>query len=143
MLYYAISGGRLPLEDECRDAQLRRMGGDNFAAPRSAGRRLGEIIEKAIRFKSSERYQTLEELRVVLDSCVKNLYLSGVPSAEAIFKKNDDDLSDVERMMVGIIEKEEGAEAPEENQRYGEIKGLAPAKTPSAGKTVAARRRTR
>ena len=51
------------------------------------------------------QHQTLDELRAVLDSCIKNLYLSDVPSAEAIFKKNDDDLSDIERMMVGIIEK--------------------------------------
>lgn len=105
LMYYAVSGGRLPLEDECRDAQLRRMGGDDYPAPKAAGRRLGEIIEKCIRFKAADRYQTLDELRAVLDSCIKNLYLSDVPSAEAIFKKNDDDLSDIERMMVGIIEK--------------------------------------
>ena len=84
LMYYAVSGGRLPLEDECRDAQLRRMGGDDYPAPKSAGRRLGEIIEKCIRFKAADRYQTLDELRAVLDSCIKNLYLSDVPSAEAI-----------------------------------------------------------
>ena len=109
LMYYAVNGGRLPLEGECEDPQLRRMGGGNLYAPKSAGRRLGAIIEKAIRFKPAERYQTLEELRVVVDSCLKNLYLGGVPSAEAIFKKSDDDLNDVERMMVGIIEKDEDA----------------------------------
>ena len=83
------------------------MGGGNPRAPKEAGRRLGAIIEKAIRFKASERYQTLEELRAVVDSCIKNQYMSGVPSAEAIFKKNDDDLSELERMMVNIIEKDE------------------------------------
>ena len=107
LMYYAVNDGKLPLEGECTDPQLRRMGGGNPTAPKSAGRRLGAIIEKCIRFKPAERYQTLEELRVVVDSCLKNLYLGGVPSAEAIFKKNDDDLSDVERMMVGIIEKDE------------------------------------
>lgn len=127
LLYYAVSGGKLPLEGQCKDAQLRRMGGDNFSAPRSAGRRLGEIIEKAIRFRASERYQTLEELRVVLDSCVKNLYLSGIPSAEAIFKKNDDDLSDLERMMVGIIEKNDaGAPAEEEREEPVEEPAVEP-----------------
>ena len=114
LMYYAVSGGRLPLEDECRDAQLRRMGGDDYPAPKAAGRRLGEIIEKCIRFKAADRYQTLDELRAVLDSCIKNLYLSDVPSAEAIFKKNDDDLSDIERMMVGIIEKGDDDEAEAE-----------------------------
>ncbi len=113
LLYYAVSGGRLPLEEECKDAQLRRMGGDDLSAPKNSGRRLGEIIGKCLRFKAADRYQTLEELRVVLDSCVKNLYLSGAPSAEVIFKKNDDDLTEVERMMVGIIEKGETEESPE------------------------------
>ena len=108
LMYYAVSGGKLPFAGE-RDAQLKRMGGGNPAAPRSAGRRLGAIIEKSIRFKPAERYQTLEELRVVVDSCLKNLYTGGVPSAEAIFKKTDSDLNDVERMMVGIIEKNEDA----------------------------------
>ena len=108
VMYYAVNGGKLPFEEE-RDAQLRRMGGGNPSAPKSAGRRLGAIIEKSIRFKPAERYQTLEELRVVVDSCLKNLYTGGVPSAEAIFKKTDNDLNDVERMMVGIIEKNEDA----------------------------------
>ena len=108
LMYYAVSGGKLPYDGES-DAQLKRMGGGNPAAPKIAGRRLGAIIEKSIRFKPAERYQTLEELRVVVDSCLKNLYLGGVPSAEAIFRKNDGELNDVERMMVGIIEKDEDA----------------------------------
>ena len=108
LMYYAVNGGKLPFAGE-RDAQLKRMGGGNPAAPHSAGRRLGAIIEKSIRFKPAERYQTLEELRVVVDSCLKNLCTGGVPSAEAIFKKTDSDLNDVERMMVGIIEKNEDA----------------------------------
>ena len=109
LMYYALSGGKLPLEGECKDPLLRRMGGGNPQAPKNAGRRLGAIIEKCLRFKPAERYQTLEELRVVVDSCLKNLYTGGVPSSEAIFKKNDDALNDVERMMVGIIEKNEDA----------------------------------
>lgn len=108
LMYYALNGGKLPYDGD-RDAQVKRMGGYNPSAPKSAGSRLGAIIEKSIRFKPAERYQTLEELRVVVDSCLKNLYTGGVPSAEAIFKKNDDDLNDVERMMVGIIEKDEDA----------------------------------
>ena len=107
VMYYALNGGKLPLEDECEDAQLRRMGGGNPRAPKNAGKRLGAIIEKSIRFKASERYQTLEELRAVVESCIRDLYLSGVPSAEAIFNKTDGELSDVERMMVGIIDRDE------------------------------------
>lgn len=111
LLYYGVNDGKLPLEGECENPQLRRMGGDDFKAPRQAGRRLGEIIEKAISFKAGNRYQTLEELRAVLDSCIKNLYLNGAPSSEVLFNKKDDDLNDIERMMVGIIENsgEDGA----------------------------------
>ena len=108
LMYYAVNGGILPYDGD-RDAQVKRMGGGNPSAPKRAGSRLGAIIEKSIRFKPAERYQTLEELRVVVDSCLKNLYTGGVPSAEAIFRKNDNDLNDVERMMVGIIEKDEDA----------------------------------
>lgn len=107
VLYYAVSGGKLPFDGECRDPQLRRMGGDEFAAPKAAGRRLGDIIKKATAFKPAERYQSMDELRVMLESCLKNLYLNGAPSAETIFNKSDDDLNEIERLMVGIIERDE------------------------------------
>ncbi|MDD6089159.1 MAG: lectin-like protein [Candidatus Limivicinus sp.] len=128
LMYYAVNGGHLPLEDECENAQLRRMNGEDYPAPKIAGRRLGSIIEKCIRFKAADRYQTLDELRAVLDSCIKNLYLSGVPSAEAIFKKSDDDLDDIERMMIGIIEKGDGDESRDAPDAVAEdVKVYAPA----------------
>ena len=113
LLYYAANGGKLPFTQSGEDkaaageAQQRRMNGEVFKAPKAAGSRLGEIINKATAFNVHERYQSMDELKAVLDSCVKNLYLKGVPSAESIFNKNDDDLSAVERMMVSIIEKED------------------------------------
>ena len=137
LMYYALSGGRLPYEGECQDAQLRRMGGEDLPAPKGIGRRLKEIIEKALRFQSAQRFQSLGEMQAALDSCIKNLYLNGEPSAEAIFKKNDDDLSEIERMMVGIIEK--GDEAPEDSGADGEdVKVYAPS-TPIADAKAAAR----
>ena len=113
LLYYAVSGGKLPFDGECRDPQLRRMGGDEFKIPAAAGRRLGDIIKKATAFKAADRYQSMDELRVMAESCLKNLYLKGAPSAETIFSKSDDDLSDIERMMVGIIERGEDQPLPE------------------------------
>ena len=107
LMYYALSGGKLPLEGECEDPQLRRMSGGNLRAPKAAGKRLGAIIEKALRFKAAERYQTLEELRAVVDSYLRDLEMSGVPSAEAIFNKTDGEMTDVERMMAGIIDRGE------------------------------------
>ncbi len=106
LLYYAASGGSLPfVEDGEEKARARRMSGERFDPPKGAGRRLGEIIAKATAFKTSDRYKSVGEIEAMLDSCVKNLYLSGAPSAELLFNKNDDDLSEVERMMVSIIEK--------------------------------------
>ena len=137
LMYYALSGGKLPYEGECQDAQLRRMGGEDLPAPKGTGRRLKEIMEKALRFQSAQRFQSLGEMQAALDSCIKNLYLNGEPSAEAIFKKSDDDLSEIERMMVGIIEK--GDVAPEESGGDGEdVKVYAPS-TPIADAKAAAR----
>lgn len=105
LMYYALNNGKLPFEGECDDPILRRMNGDDISAPENAGRRMGEIIEKAIRFKAADRYQTMDELRAVVASCNSSLFLNGEPTAEAVLKKSDDNLTDVERMMVNIIEK--------------------------------------
>ena len=113
LLYYAVTGGKLPFDGECRDAQLRRMGGEAFDIPAAAGRRLGDVIRRATRFKQSERFGSMDELRAAMESLLKNLYLNGAPSAETIFNKNDDDLSELERMMVGIIERDEEQPLPE------------------------------
>ena len=80
-------------------------------------------------------------MHAALNSCIKNRYRSGETSAEAICKKSDDDLSELERMMVGIIEKEDEAPAEEQSQEQGEeIKVYAPS-TPIADAKAAARSR--
>lgn len=107
LLYFACSGGRMPFEDDSADAataQQRRMNGERFRAPKAAGRRLGEIIEKATSFRAEDRYKNPDEMKAMVDSCVKNLYLNGEPNAETIFNKSDDDLSDIEKLMISIIE---------------------------------------
>ena len=133
VMYYALNGGKLPYDGECEDAQLRRMGGEDFKAPKGTGRRLKDIVEKAVKFKAQERYQSLGEMQAAIDSCIKNLYLSGETSAEAIFNKSDDDLSELERMMVGIIEKSDEAPAEEQDgeEPAEEVKVYAPS-TPIA-----------
>lgn len=131
LLYYALSGGALPFDGSCRDPQLRRMSGEDFEIPASFGRRLGDIVKKATAFKAAERYRSMDELRVMVESCLKNLYLNGTPSAEAIFNKSDDDLSELERLMVGIIEKEEEQPLPEEELLAAE-KEAEPAETEEA-----------
>ena len=80
LLYFACSGGKMPFDEDSADAataQQRRMNGECFRAPKAAGRRLGEIIEKATSFRVKDRYKNPDEMKAMFDSCVKNLYLNG------------------------------------------------------------------
>ena len=106
LLYYAVSGGTLPFAEQGPEkARAIRMSGEGFKAPQSAGRRLGEIIAKATAFKTADRYKSVGEIKAMLDSCADNPYLDGGPSSELLFNKDAEQLSDVERLMVSIIEK--------------------------------------
>ena len=121
LMYYAVMGGKLPFDGTCRDPQLRRMTGEGFEIPKEAGRRLGEIIGKATQFRPEKRYQSMDEMRVMAESCLKNLYLNGNSSAETLFSKPDDDLTEIEKLMVGIIEKEEDTPIPVEKGDLPEV----------------------
>ena len=107
LLMYKLSEGRLPFEsDDCdeKKAHRLRLQGSEFNKPANAGRRLGDIIQKALSYDPADRYRNPGEMKIMLDNCLKNLFLNDEPCAEAVFKKSDDDLSDIERMMVNIIE---------------------------------------
>ncbi len=116
LLYYALGGGKLPFEKATSSGQLARMSGKTLPAPKAAGKRLGQVMEKATAFHVSQRYQNPEELQVMLESCLDNKYLDGASGAEAVFRKDNEELSEIERMMVEIIEhsEEEEAEKPAE-----------------------------
>ena len=107
LMYYAFAEGKLPLEGECENPHAQRMNGGDYPAPKAAGRRIGEIIEKATRFKAAERYQSLEELRSVLDSCIKSLYMSGLSNTD----EDEEELSEAERLMLGVEEEQEELDA--------------------------------
>ena len=118
LLMYKLSEGRLPFESEDCDekkAHRLRLQGSAFNKPVNAGRRLGDIIQKALSYEPADRYRNPVEMKIMLDNCLKNLFLNDEPCAESVFKKSDDDLSEIERMMVNIIETqndfEENAEA--------------------------------
>ena len=104
LLYYGASEGKLPFEGESNNAQLMRMSGKTVYAPAAAGTHLGDIIEKALRFKENERYRNPEEMAVMLDYCEDNRLLKEKSGAEAIFQKDEEQLSDLEQMMLQIIE---------------------------------------
>ena len=111
ILYYAVNSARLPFYKSGEDgARQRRMNGEAITPPKAAGRRLSEIIVKATAFQVGERYQSVEELKAALLSCVSNIYLSGPVSAENLYHKKEEDLSTVERMMLEILRKEEDPE---------------------------------
>lgn len=116
LLYYGLTGGKLPFSgEEAEQARADRMNGKSFAIPASAGRHLGAILAKATAFRASDRYQTVDELQAMVDSCLHNRYLSGENSSQELFHKDSGELSDIERIMVSIIAEEPEAEnAPAE-----------------------------
>ena len=126
LLCYALNMGRLPYDGECDNPQLRRMKGDPLPVPKTAGRRLGEIIRKATSFKAEDRYQNVEQLQIMLDNCMENLYIDGSDGAQAIFRKDEGQLSEVEKMMLNIINggddelPEEPEAAPEKKTESGD-----------------------
>ena len=109
LLYYGLTGGKLPFEGESSNAQLTRMSGKAIKAPKGCGPRLTEVMEKALSFREEERYRSVDELAVVLDSCTDNKYLGGEEAARGIFHKDAGELSEIEKMMMSII----GGEEPE------------------------------
>ena len=132
LIYYCISGGKLPFQpdknklsaEERAKTVRRRMGGEPINAPERSGKSLGSIIEKALSFRPEDRYTSVDDLPIVLKLCLKELD-SPKPS-EPVIEKTEEELSDAENMMVGIIskaaeeaalsdgEKKEEAAAPEE-----------------------------
>lgn len=111
ILYYAVNSARLPFYKSGETgARQRRMNGEAITPPKAAGRRLSEIIVRATAFQPGERYQSVEELKAALISCVSNIYLTGAVSAESLYHKKEEDLSKVERMMLDILRKEEDPE---------------------------------
>ena len=111
LIYYCISGGKLPFQpdkkklsaEERAKTVRRRMGGEPINAPEGSGKSLGSIIEKALSFRPEDRYTSVDDLPIVLKLCLKELD-SPKPS-EPVIEKTEEELSDAENMMVGIISK--------------------------------------
>ena len=118
LVIYGLNEGMLPYDTATSSGKLARMSGKPLPMPKSAGKRLGEVLEKATAFQAQDRYQSPEELQIMLESCMDNKYLGGSSGAEIVFRKDAEELSDVERMMVDIIEggseKEEKPAEPED-----------------------------
>ncbi len=141
LLYAGVSGGRLPfypddrapLPEDQTDALRRRMNGEALPPARKAGRGLQEIIARATQCKPDDRYATPAELCAALEQYDAEQRRS-VPTAQEMFNKPEQELSEVERMMLDILTEEAAAPAPE-----AEAEPEAPAEeTPAAPEAEAA-----
>ncbi len=120
LLYAGVSGGRLPFYPDDRAAQpedqaaalRRRMNGEPLPPARKAGRGLTEIIARATQCKPDDRYAAPAELCAALEQYDAEQRRS-VPTAQEMFNKPEQELSDVERMMLAILTEEAAAPEPE------------------------------
>ena len=120
LLYAGVSGGRLPFYPDDRAVQpedqaaalRRRMNGEPLPPARKAGRGLAEIIARATQCKPDDRYATPAELCAALEQYDAEQRRS-VPTAQEMFNKPEQELSDVERMMLSILTEEAAAPEPE------------------------------
>lgn len=120
LLYAGVSGGRLPfypddrapLPEDQTDALRRRMNGEPLPPARKAGRGLAEIIARATQCKPDDRYATPAELCAALEQYDAERRRS-VPTAQEMFHKPEQELSEVERMMLSILTEEAAAPVPE------------------------------
>ena len=120
LLYAGVSGGRLPfypddrapLPEDQTDALRRRMNGEALPPARKAGRGLQEIIARATQCKPDDRYATPAELCAALEQYDAE-QRRNVPTAQEMFNKPEQELSEVERMMLAILTEEAAAPVPE------------------------------
>lgn len=135
LLYAGVSGGRLPFYPDDRAAQpedqaaalRRRMNGEPLPPARKAGRGLAEIIARATQCKPDDRYAAPAELCAALEQYDAERRRS-VPTAQEMFHKPEQELSEVERMMLAILTEEVAAPEPEPET---------PAEEPAAEETPA------
>ncbi len=140
LLYAGVSGGRLPFYPDDRAAQpedqaaalRRRMNGEPLPPARKAGRGLAEIIARATQCKPDDRYAAPAELCAALEQYDAERRRS-VPTAQEMFHKPEQELSEVERMMLAILTEEVAApEKPEEAEPKPEETKPEPETAPEA-----------
>lgn len=120
LLYAGVMGGRLPFYPDDRAPQpedmaaalRRRMNGEALPLARRAGRDLAQIIARATQCKPADRYATPAELCAALEQYDAE-QRRNVPTAQEMFNKPEQELSEVERMMLSILAEEAAAPVPE------------------------------
>ena len=120
LLYAGVMGGRLPFYPDDRAPQpedmaaalRRRMNGEALPLARKAGRDLAQIIARATQCRPADRYATPAELCAALEQYDAE-QRRNVPTAQEMFNKPEQELSEVERMMLDILTEEAAAPVPE------------------------------
>lgn len=120
LLYAGVMGGRLPFYPDDRAPQpedmaaalRRRMNGEALPLARKAGRDLAQIIARATQCRPVDRYATPAELCAALEQYDAE-QRRNVPTAQEMFNKPEQELSEVERMMLSILAEEAAAPVPE------------------------------
>ena len=108
LLFAGVSNGLLPFYPEQpspadrAEALKRRMNGEALPIPRAAGKEMAEIIRKATAFKAEDRYPTPAAMGDALVQ-YRTALRASIPTAKEMFDKPEQELSDVERMMLGIL----------------------------------------
>ena len=133
LLYAGVSGGKLPfypqehepMPNDRAAALRRRMNGEELRMPKGAGKKLAEIIRKATQYRAEDRYPTPEALCAALRQYRAEMKNSA-PTAQEMFEKPEQELSDVERMMLGILGANAAADEPEEEPEAAAPAGEAP-----------------
>lgn len=136
LLFAGVTGGLLPffkrapenMTNEMRASALRRrMNGDRINIPAAAGEKLGPVMAKCLNFDETERYADTRELAEALRPCVGE----GDAKAMEMFGKPERELSEVERMMAGILARlDTGEEEPEKPEAPASAEPPAPPEPP-------------
>ena len=126
LLYAGVTGGQLPFTpkdpspNDQAEALRRRMSGEALPIPKTAGKHLGAVIEKATQFRADDRYESPTVLDRVLGE-TREAIRNYIPPAREMLNKPVQELSDMERLLLAVLtekaEAEEAARKAEEEAR--------------------------
>ncbi len=118
LLYAGVTGGQMPFcpvdaTAADRDEALRqRMNGEMPEMPKTAGKHLARIIEKSIQFRADDRYENPSALGAALATYRERLH-SNTPAAREMFEKPRQELTEVEQMLLAILNEKSAREEAE------------------------------
>ena len=108
LLYAGVTGGQLPFTpkdpspNDQAEALRRRMSGEALPIPKTAGKHLGAVIEKATQFRADDRYESPAELDAVLAD-TREAIRNYIPPAREMLCKPVQELTDMERLLLAVL----------------------------------------